>query len=160
MDAYLYEIKTIIDSLVDVNIPIPSFDLVYYTLLGLGREYESLVITLTHVPMYLTFDDLHPRLRPWKTLTSLRFPILCLLLPLVVWVLHLRVHHRNVQIKVIIIIMGAVIRGTIFSRITIIIEMEGMVMGGTITTRIQPHHKIFSLLTHLEVWLQVCSLVN
>jgi len=61
MDAYLREIKNLADNLAAVNSPVPS-DLVHYTLLGLGREYETLVTTLTHVPMHLTFDDLRPRL--------------------------------------------------------------------------------------------------
>ncbi|KAJ8428607.1 hypothetical protein Cgig2_026152 [Carnegiea gigantea] len=33
-------------------------DLVHYTLMGLGWEYETLVTTLTHLPLQLTFDDL------------------------------------------------------------------------------------------------------
>ncbi|KAJ8421478.1 hypothetical protein Cgig2_018424 [Carnegiea gigantea] len=56
------QLETIADSLVAVNSPVPSSDLVYYTLLGLGWEYETLVTTLTHVPMHLTTDDLRPRL--------------------------------------------------------------------------------------------------
>jgi len=32
---------------------------VQYTLLGLGWEYETLVTAFIHVPMQLTFDDLH-----------------------------------------------------------------------------------------------------
>jgi len=62
MDAYLREIKNIVDSLAAINCTVPSSDLVHYTLLGLGQEYETLVTTLTHVPMHLTFDDLCPRL--------------------------------------------------------------------------------------------------
>ncbi|KAJ8427074.1 hypothetical protein Cgig2_008943 [Carnegiea gigantea] len=49
--------------------------IVYYTLLGLGRDYETLVTTLMHVSMNLTFDDLRPRLllhEQWlKTLTEM-----------------------------------------------------------------------------------------
>ncbi|KAJ8437471.1 hypothetical protein Cgig2_002972 [Carnegiea gigantea] len=31
-------------------LPVPQSDFMHYTLLGLGREYETLVTTLTHVP--------------------------------------------------------------------------------------------------------------
>ena len=34
-------------------------DLVNYTLLGLRSEYEIVVTTLTHIPIWLTFDDLY-----------------------------------------------------------------------------------------------------
>ena len=62
MDAYLRNIKTIADNLTSVNASVSQSDLVHYNLMGLGREYETLVTTLTHVPMDLTFDDLCPRL--------------------------------------------------------------------------------------------------
>ena len=62
MDSYLPEIKTIVDNLATVNSLVPSSDLIHYTLLGLGREYETLVTTLTHTPLQITFDDLRPRL--------------------------------------------------------------------------------------------------
>ncbi|KAJ8444834.1 hypothetical protein Cgig2_008891 [Carnegiea gigantea] len=42
--------------------PVPSSDLVHYTLLGPGREYEALVTTLTHLPLQLSFNDLRPQL--------------------------------------------------------------------------------------------------
>jgi len=51
MDAYLREIMTIANSLATVNSPAPFSDLVCYTLLGLGLEYNTLVTTFTHVPM-------------------------------------------------------------------------------------------------------------
>jgi len=51
MDAYLREIKTISDNLASVSCSVPSSDLVHYALLRLGREYESLVTTLTHLPL-------------------------------------------------------------------------------------------------------------
>ena len=58
MNAYLREIKFIINNLASVNSPISSTDLMHYILTGLVREYETLVTTLTHVPMQLSFDDL------------------------------------------------------------------------------------------------------
>ena len=62
IDACLHEIKTTVDSLASVNSLVRQSDLVHYTLLGLGWDCETLVTTLTHVPMNLTFDDLRPRL--------------------------------------------------------------------------------------------------
>ncbi|KAJ8439299.1 hypothetical protein Cgig2_006435 [Carnegiea gigantea] len=66
MDAYLCDIKTITDNLAVVNSLIPQSDLVHYALLGLSQEYETLVTTLTHVPMNLTFDDLCRHLLLYK----------------------------------------------------------------------------------------------
>jgi len=43
MNAYL---RHIADSLAAVSSPVPSSNLVHYTLLGLGREYETLVLPL------------------------------------------------------------------------------------------------------------------
>ena len=62
MDDYLRHIKNIADNIAVVNSPVPQSDLVHFALLGLGRDYETLVTTLTYVPMNLTFDDLQPRL--------------------------------------------------------------------------------------------------
>ena len=62
MDAYLREIKAIADNLVSINSAIPTTDLVHYTLMGLGREYKTLVTTITHIPLQISFNDLHPRL--------------------------------------------------------------------------------------------------
>ena len=50
MDAYLHYIKMIVDNLASVNSSVPQSDFMHYTLLGLGREHETLVTTLTHVP--------------------------------------------------------------------------------------------------------------
>ncbi|KAJ8440124.1 hypothetical protein Cgig2_003449 [Carnegiea gigantea] len=40
--------------------PTPTTDLVHYALIGHGREYQTLVTTLTHIPLQLSFDDLRP----------------------------------------------------------------------------------------------------
>ena len=62
MDAYLHYIKTIADNLTSVNSPVSQTNLVHYTLMGLGCDYEKLVTTLTHLALQLTFSDLCPRL--------------------------------------------------------------------------------------------------
>jgi len=51
MDVCLREIKTIPDNLASSNYPGCQTDLVHYALMGLGREYETLVTTLTHMPV-------------------------------------------------------------------------------------------------------------
>ena len=51
MDDYLRHIKNIADNIAVVNSPVPQSDLVHYNLLGLGHEYETLVTTLTHLPL-------------------------------------------------------------------------------------------------------------
>ena len=54
MDTYLREIKTIADNLASVNKPVSQSDLVHYTLMGLGRNYE------TWLPLLLIFlSNLH-----------------------------------------------------------------------------------------------------
>ena len=50
MDAHLREIKTIYDSLASVNCPVPQSNLVHYTLLGLGRDYEVIICLLYTSP--------------------------------------------------------------------------------------------------------------
>jgi len=61
MEAYLREIKTIVDNLSSINSLMSQIDLVYHTLMGLGHEYETLVTTLTHLPLHHSFDDLQPQ---------------------------------------------------------------------------------------------------
>ena len=59
MDAYLCEIKSITDNLSLVTSSVSSTDLVHYTLMGLSQEYETLMTTLTPIPMQINFDDIH-----------------------------------------------------------------------------------------------------
>lgn len=66
MDAYLREIKVIADSLAAIQCPVTQKDLVQQTLYGLNsvsRDYDSLITTLTHFPIELTFDELRPYLK-------------------------------------------------------------------------------------------------
>jgi len=61
MDAYLRDMKTITDNLASINSPMSQIDLAHHNLMGVGREYETLVTTLTQLPLQLSFDDLPPR---------------------------------------------------------------------------------------------------
>jgi len=51
-------IKTIMDNPDSINSSVSQMDLIHHTLIGLSREYETLVTTLTHLPLQLSFDDL------------------------------------------------------------------------------------------------------
>jgi len=51
MDAYLREIKTIANNPALVNSLMSYTDLIHHTLMGLDRDYETLVTTLTHLPL-------------------------------------------------------------------------------------------------------------
>ena len=59
IDMYLHENNSIVDDFALVISHVPHRDLVLYTLIGLGHEYETFLITLTHIPMKLSFDYLH-----------------------------------------------------------------------------------------------------
>jgi len=48
MDAYLCEIKIIVENLASMNNLVSQVELVHYTFMGLRRHYETLVTTLTH----------------------------------------------------------------------------------------------------------------
>lgn len=61
MEAYLWEIKVIADSLAAINAPITNQELVQYTLFGLDSDNESLVTTAAYFGGNLTFDDLRSK---------------------------------------------------------------------------------------------------
>ncbi|CAH9146518.1 unnamed protein product, partial [Cuscuta epithymum] len=60
MDQYLREIKVAADSLALINSPVSDKDLIEYTLLGLGPEFESILGGLAYIPPTFTFDQLGP----------------------------------------------------------------------------------------------------
>lgn len=61
-DKYLHDIKMIADSLVAINSPVSSQDLIHYVILDLGNNYESLVTAITHFSGNLSFDELRSKL--------------------------------------------------------------------------------------------------
>jgi len=62
IDQYLREAKTIADSLAAINSPVSSQDLIDHVLLGLGREYDTLVGIITHFPGQLSLEELRTKL--------------------------------------------------------------------------------------------------
>ncbi|CAH9097369.1 unnamed protein product [Cuscuta europaea] len=62
MEEYVHGIQTIAEYLSAINAPVSNADLIEYTLLGLGPDYESLVGPLTLFPEGLTFDSLGTKL--------------------------------------------------------------------------------------------------
>ncbi|KAG5596576.1 hypothetical protein H5410_037808 [Solanum commersonii] len=62
IDKYLREAKNIIDSLAAINSPVPIQDFVDHVLLGLGREYDTLVGIITHFPGQLSVEELRTKL--------------------------------------------------------------------------------------------------
>lgn len=64
MEAFLLEIKFIVDSLAAIQCSVSQYDLVEYTLSALDRDrdYDALVTILVQFQMSLSFDDLRPKL--------------------------------------------------------------------------------------------------
>jgi len=62
IDEYLREAKKIADSLAAINSPVPNQDFVDHVLLGLGREYDTLVGIITHFPGQLSVEELRTKL--------------------------------------------------------------------------------------------------
>ncbi|KAG5568099.1 hypothetical protein H5410_064883 [Solanum commersonii] len=62
IDEYLREAKKIVDSLAAINSPVPNQDFVDHVLLGLGREYVTLVGIITHFPGQLSVKELRTKL--------------------------------------------------------------------------------------------------
>lgn len=62
MDSYLYNLKTIADSLAAINSAITSTEPVICALAGLPPEYESFVTAVTSNDTILTFDALRSKL--------------------------------------------------------------------------------------------------
>ncbi|CAH9112741.1 unnamed protein product [Cuscuta europaea] len=62
MDAYLCEIKILADDLATINCPVSPRDLLKTTIMGLGREYESLVTTVSLFSHNFPFEALRNHL--------------------------------------------------------------------------------------------------
>ncbi|CAH9114549.1 unnamed protein product [Cuscuta europaea] len=60
IDAYLLEIKLLVDALTAINSPVSNRDLLEYTIIGLGPEYESLLTIIDYLPGDLTLQKLRP----------------------------------------------------------------------------------------------------
>ncbi|CAH9106497.1 unnamed protein product [Cuscuta epithymum] len=60
IDQYLLEIKLIVDALNMIKSPVSNRDVLEYTIIGLGPEYESLLTILDYLPGDLTLEKLGP----------------------------------------------------------------------------------------------------
>ncbi|CAH9069849.1 unnamed protein product [Cuscuta europaea] len=63
IDQYLLEIQILVDNLNSINSPVSNRDLIEYTILGLGLDYESLITTLSYIPGEVTLETLRPILQ-------------------------------------------------------------------------------------------------
>ncbi|KAL3375817.1 hypothetical protein AABB24_002671 [Solanum stoloniferum] len=62
IDQYLRNAKQLFDSLAAINSPVPSQDFIDHVLLGLGKEYDTLVGIITHFPGHLSLEELRTKL--------------------------------------------------------------------------------------------------
>ncbi|CAH9084846.1 unnamed protein product [Cuscuta epithymum] len=62
MEHYLRDIKDIADRLAAINAPVSRRELFQYILLGLGRDYESLITSVDLFPDSFTFENLRTKL--------------------------------------------------------------------------------------------------
>jgi len=62
IDQYLRDAKQIADSLAAINSPVSNQDFIDHVLIGLGKEYDTLVGIITHFPGQLTLEDLRSKL--------------------------------------------------------------------------------------------------
>jgi len=62
IDQYLRNAKQLADSLAAINSPVPSQDFIDHVLLGLGKEYDTLVGIITHFPGHLSLEELRTKL--------------------------------------------------------------------------------------------------
>ncbi|CAH9068763.1 unnamed protein product [Cuscuta epithymum] len=63
MDQYLLEIKITADNLATINSPVSNWDLIEYAIIGLGRDYESLITAINYFPGNATLENLRPILQ-------------------------------------------------------------------------------------------------
>ncbi|KAL9269990.1 putative mitochondrial protein, partial [Drosera capensis] len=61
MEKYLRDIKILTDSLAAINSHVSNADLIEYTLMGLGTEYESLIAVFMNAPIAPSFDDIRSK---------------------------------------------------------------------------------------------------
>ncbi|KAM3270617.1 hypothetical protein P3S67_028819 [Capsicum chacoense] len=62
IDHYLRNAKQIADSLAAINAPVVSWDFIDHVLLGLGKEYDTLVGIITHFLGQLSIEELRTKL--------------------------------------------------------------------------------------------------
>ncbi|CAH9067776.1 unnamed protein product [Cuscuta epithymum] len=62
MEAYLREIKNLVDALAAINSPVSHKELLQSVLAGLGPDYKPLATTVSLFPENFPFDILEPRL--------------------------------------------------------------------------------------------------
>ena len=65
--AYLQHAKSLSDSLVAINKPISSSDLVTAVLRGLGSDYAMIVTAILNFPPLPKFEDLRARLLSFES---------------------------------------------------------------------------------------------
>lgn len=59
---HIREIKLIADSLAAIGAPVSSRDWIQHTIMGLGKEYDSLTTIITHFSGNLTFNEVREKL--------------------------------------------------------------------------------------------------
>lgn len=62
IDQYLRDAKQIANSLTAINCLVFSQDFIDHVLFGLGKEYDTLVRIITHLPGKLTLEELPTKL--------------------------------------------------------------------------------------------------
>lgn len=62
IDQYLRNAKQIVDSLAAINAPVASLDFIDHVLLGLGKEYDTLVGIITRFLGQLSIEELRTKL--------------------------------------------------------------------------------------------------
>ena len=62
MEACFCKIKLVVDSVAAIGAPVSSRDLIQRTVMGLGRDYDSLTTSITHFSGHLSFDDVREKL--------------------------------------------------------------------------------------------------
>ncbi|CAH9089472.1 unnamed protein product [Cuscuta epithymum] len=58
MDSYLREIKILVDDLACINCPVSQLDMLKAIIIGLGKDYASMINTITLFPQHFPFETL------------------------------------------------------------------------------------------------------
>ncbi|KAI4302140.1 hypothetical protein MLD38_037924 [Melastoma candidum] len=73
MTTYLRDIKNIVNQLAAIGKPVPTAELIVYTLRGLPQAYESLVTTLSYSSTNQTFDHISVHLLKYEQRLKLAY---------------------------------------------------------------------------------------